>query len=106
MPVFAVHIDAVADLVIACVWAIAAALYWLSAYRHSAIVSDALKPVRLFGMWLSLSWSAWYIALFAYHVEQHDVLHGITDGLIFVTATYIILVSVTSTRTLRKLGVK
>lgn len=107
MPVIAMSWGGVADIAIASIWAIAAATYWMAAYRHSVSVSDALRPVRLFGMWLSLSWCAWYIILFADVFEGKRIwLHGINDGLLLVTATYLILISATSTRTLKKLGIK
>ena len=106
MLVMAAHINIVVDIAIACVWAIAAALYYLSAYRHSEPVQDALRPVRLFGMWLSISWGVWYLIQAINGVEPDSAIHGITDGLLLVTATYIILISATSTRTLRKMGIR
>ena len=107
--IFAAHITQYIDIVIAAAWAMAGAVYYLSTAKNSQPVRRILRPLRLFGMWLSLTWCAWYLVLFLGLVEDFGrpgFSHSVIDGLILTTAVFLVAVSTTASRMLRQLGVE
>ena len=108
MPVIGMHITHWVDLAIAIAWAMAGTIYYLSTRWNSKPVRAILRPLRLFGMGLSLTWAGFYILTFVgvLHVDRTDAVHQVTDGLILTTAIFLMAVSTTASRMLRQLGVE
>lgn len=108
MPVIGLHLAHWFDLVIAIAWTMAGVIYYVSTSQNSAPVRSILRPLRLFGMWLSLAWAGFYVLIFVgvLSVPESSALHQIIDGLILTTAIFLMSVSTTASRMLRQLGVE
>jgi len=108
MPVIGLHLAHWFDLVVAIAWTMAGVIYYMSTAQNSVPVRNILRPLRLFGMWLSLAWGAFYILLFVgvINVPEASAMHQIIDGLILTTAIFLMSVSTTASRMLRQLGVE
>lgn len=108
MFILATHPTHWTHLILAIAWMMAAALYYMAMRRNSLPVRRILRPIRLFGMWLSISWSAFFILLFAdvFTVPTDGSLHQIVDGLLFVTVVFIMSLNLSGTRLFKVMGVE